>query len=133
MSKVEFKYTILYVQDVTKSIDFYEKSFGFVRIFITPENDYGELNTGNTTFAFASFDLANTDLENGFAEVHQGHKPFGIELAFTSNDVDQTMHTAILNGAVEYQKPKLKPWGQKVGYLLDPNGFLLEICTPIKN
>ena len=26
-----------------------------------------------------------------------------------------------------------KLWGQKVGYVLDNNGFLIEICTPIKN
>ncbi|EIM75241.1 glyoxalase/bleomycin resistance protein/dioxygenase [Nitritalea halalkaliphila LW7] len=35
---VKFGYTILYVKDVTKSIEFYEKSFGFERKFITPEN-----------------------------------------------------------------------------------------------
>jgi lactoylglutathione lyase len=54
MSKVEFKYTILYVKDVTTTIKFYEKAFGFERIFVTPENDYGELSTGNTTLSFAS-------------------------------------------------------------------------------
>jgi lactoylglutathione lyase len=51
---VQFGYTILYVEDVEKSIVFYEKAFGFERKFITTENDYGELNTGQTTIAFAS-------------------------------------------------------------------------------
>ena len=37
----KFSYTILYVSNVEKSIEFYEKSFDFVRKFITPENDYG--------------------------------------------------------------------------------------------
>lgn len=40
---VKFGYTIPYVKDITKSIEFYEKSFGFKRKFITSENDYGEL------------------------------------------------------------------------------------------
>ena len=36
---VKLGYTILYVSDVTKSIEFYETAFGFERKFITPEND----------------------------------------------------------------------------------------------
>lgn len=43
---IKFGYTILYVENVSKSIEFYEKAFGFVRKFITPENDCAELNTG---------------------------------------------------------------------------------------
>jgi lactoylglutathione lyase len=63
---VKFGYTIFYVTDVTKSIQFYEDSFGVTRKFITPENDYAELATGNTTIAFASKELANSNLQNGF-------------------------------------------------------------------
>ncbi|MBY0426896.1 MAG: hypothetical protein K2Q22_14775, partial [Cytophagales bacterium] len=33
---VKFSYTILYVQDVTKSIEFYESGLGLKRKFITP-------------------------------------------------------------------------------------------------
>jgi lactoylglutathione lyase len=43
---VKFGYTILYVLEVAKSVEFYERSFGFTRKFVTPENDYGELETG---------------------------------------------------------------------------------------
>ena len=46
---VKFGYTILYVEDVEKSIAFYENAFGFSRKFVTPEKDYGELITGETT------------------------------------------------------------------------------------
>ena len=38
---IKFAYTILYVQDVEKSIDFYERAFGFKRKFIAPGNSYG--------------------------------------------------------------------------------------------
>ena len=40
---IKFAYTILYVQEVTKAIEFYEKAFDFTRKFISPDNDYGEL------------------------------------------------------------------------------------------
>ena len=39
---------------------------------------------------------------------------------------------AIAAGATEFEPIKAKPWGQKVGYLKDNNGILIEICTPIK-
>jgi lactoylglutathione lyase len=63
---VKLGYTILYVSDVTKSIEFYEKAFGFERKFITPENDYGELLTGETTISFVSKELANSNLKKRF-------------------------------------------------------------------
>jgi uncharacterized glyoxalase superfamily protein PhnB len=60
-------------------------------------------------------------------------KAFGIELAFTTSDVEKVMERAITNGAVLLEEIVKKPWGQKVGYLGDLNGFLIEICTPIQN
>ena len=50
---VKLGYTILYVSDVTKSVEFYESAFGFSRKFITPENDYAELLTGETTISLS--------------------------------------------------------------------------------
>jgi lactoylglutathione lyase len=48
---IKFAYTILYVKDVDKTINFYEKAFGFARKFITPDNSYGELLVGETTLS----------------------------------------------------------------------------------
>jgi len=59
---IKLGYTILYVSDVTKSVEFYESAFGFSRKFITPENDYAELLTGETTISFVSKELANSNL-----------------------------------------------------------------------
>ena len=59
---MKYGYTIFYVDDVEKTIEFYEKAFGFTRKFITPEGDYGELIAGETTIAFASFELGDSNL-----------------------------------------------------------------------
>lgn len=128
---VKLGYTILYVNDVSKSIEFYELSFGFERKFITPENDYGELLTGETTISFVSKDLANSNLKNGFIESSQLEKPFGIELALVTDNVQEVIGKALTHGAIETEPPIQKPWGQTVGYIRDIDGFLLEICTPI--
>ncbi len=128
---IQFKYTILYVQDVSKAIEFYEKAFGFQRVFVTPENDYGELNTGNTTLSFASIALAKSNSREGFTESSLGQKPFGIELGFTTTDVANTVKSALQAGAQILEEPKTKPWGQIVAYIRDIDGFLIEICTPM--
>jgi uncharacterized glyoxalase superfamily protein PhnB len=128
-----YAYTILYVEDVNKTIAFYEKAFGFNKKFITPENDYAELSSGETTIAFASVELANSNLNEGFNKSSITNKPLGIELAFTTLDIDSDFKKAIKAGAIELEHIKTKPWGQKVGYLRDINGFLIEVCTPIKS
>lgn len=130
---MKYAYTILYVEDVTETITFYEKVFGFNRKLITPENDYGELLTGETTIAFASIELGNSNFKKGFEKSNVSNKPFGVELAFTTENIEVDFQKAISSGAIEFESLIEKPWGQKVGYLRDNNGFLIEICTPIKS
>ena len=130
---MKFAYTILYVKDVSETITFYEKAFGFSKKFITPENDYGELITGETTIAFASLELGNSNFKKGFTNINSLQKPVGVELAFTSENIEEDFSNALIAGAEEFEPLIEKPWGQKVGYLRDNNGFLIEICTPMKN
>ena len=126
---IKYTYTILYVENVTKSIEFYEKSFGFSRKFVTKENDYGEIITGETTISFASKNLANSNLKNGFIESDLKNKPFGIELGFVTENVAETIESVKNNGGIIIEEPKQKPWGQIVAYIRDLDGFLIEICT----
>lgn len=128
---VKFAYTILYVPDVTRSITFYEKAFGFKRRFIAPGNEYGELDTGNTTLSFASHAQAKSNLKSGFTTSNPSQKPFALEIAFTTNDVEETYNKAIKTGATPEAEPMLKSHGQTVAYVRDPDGFLIEICTPM--
>ncbi|MXV53161.1 VOC family protein [Pedobacter sp. HMF7647] len=128
---IKFAYTILYVQDVERSVEFYEKAFGFARKFVTPGNDYGELMAGETTLSFASTVLAKSNLTDGFIESSLTNKPFGIEIGFTTDNVEATIKAAVDAGATIVEDPKTKPWGQTVAYIRDPDGFLIEICTPM--
>ncbi len=128
---IKFAYTILYVKDVEKAITFYEKSFEFSRKFVTSENDYGELLVGETTLSFVSIALAESNLTNGFTQSSLTDKPFGIEIGFTTDNVEQTVNSAIKAGGTILEQPKIKPWGQIVAYIRDLDGFLIEICTPM--
>nr|WP_315221087.1 VOC family protein [uncultured Flavobacterium sp.] len=128
---IKFAYTILYVQDVEKTISFYEKAFGFTKKFITPDNSYGELLVGETTLSFASVTLASSNLKDGFTQSSLAEKPFGIEIGFTTDNVEATVELAVKAGATILENPKTKPWGQVVAYIRDLDGFLIEICTPM--
>jgi catechol 2,3-dioxygenase-like lactoylglutathione lyase family enzyme len=128
-SMVKFDYTILYVSDVERSLQFYEQAFGFARKFLMP--DYGELLSGETTLAFAAKTLAAGNLPEGFLESSLTERPFAIEVGMVSDDVAQTLANALQAGAVLAAAPKQKPWGQVVAYVRDPDGFLVEICSPM--
>ena len=129
---IKFAYTILYVQDVEKTISFYERAFGLKRTFVVPGNSYGELATGATTLSFASIKQASSNLKDGFAESDLKKKPQAFEIAFTANDVEKVYKHAIKEGAIAEAPATVKPHGQTVAYVRDPDGFLIEICTPIE-
>ena len=129
---IKFAYTILYVADVEKAITFYEQAFGFKRKFVAPGDEYGELTTGETTLSFAAVQLAKKNLPAGFVESNAAGKPFGIEIAFATENVEATVNAAVKAGAVIVEKAQAKPWGQTVAYVRDPEGFLIEICTPMQ-
>ncbi|WP_394751345.1 VOC family protein [Spongiimicrobium salis] len=130
---IQYAYTILYVKDVPETMEFYKKSFGFESKFLSPNKDYGELVSGSTTIAFANLELGNSNFKKGFMESKLKEKPFGIELAFTTSEVEQVMAHAIRNGAELLEEMIKKPWDQDVGYIRDLNGFIIEICTPIQD
>ncbi|CAM1361639.1 Glyoxalase [Tenacibaculum sediminilitoris] len=129
---MKYGYTIIYVDNVKETIGFYEKAFGFQQKLLTPENDYGELISGETTIAFASIEVGNSNFKSGFEKAKRTERPFGVEMAFVTENIESDFEKAIEMGAVEFEPLTEKPWGQKIGYLRDNNGFLIEICTPVK-
>ncbi len=128
---IKYGYTILYVDNVEEAITFYIKAFGFTQKLLTPEKDYAELETGDTTLAFASHSVAEY---NGVAitKSDPSSSSPAFEITFVTDDIKNAFNQAVGAGAVVVKQPEQKPWGQKVGYVKDINGFLIEICTPIK-
>ncbi|MGI9612767.1 MAG: VOC family protein [Acidimicrobiales bacterium] len=130
---VELGYTIYYVDDVEKTLDFYTKAFGLKRRFLTPDGDYGELETGSTTLSFVANTLAESNLAatDGFSRLDPAVAPPGIAITLVTAEVAETVEAAVAAGARRYLDPVEKPWGQTVAYLVDPNGALIEVGTPM--
>ncbi|MEL6322083.1 MAG: VOC family protein [Cyanobacteria bacterium J06626_14] len=126
---MKLKYTILYVENVSATLNFYEQSFGLQTKMLHESGDYGELDTGETTLAFSSLKLIS-DLGKNPIEADPSTPVF--EIAFETQDVQKWLDQAIKSGAVLVQNIREEPWGQTTSYVSDPNGFLIEICSPVK-
>jgi lactoylglutathione lyase len=129
---VRFGYTIMYVEDVPRSLDFYERALGLERRFLHESGDYGELETGATALAFATHGLAASNLPNVYDAATQngGRPPF--EVCFVTEDVERAYQRAVEAGADAVTEPKTKPWGQDVAYVRDPDGNLIELASPVE-
>ncbi|CAA9412443.1 Lactoylglutathione lyase [uncultured Rubrobacteraceae bacterium] len=124
---MKFGYTILYVADVGRSVEFYERAFDLERRFVHESGHYAEMETGATALAFASNELADGNFPGDFRRNDPGEPPAGVEVAFVAEDVRAAYGAAVEAGAVATAEPRTKPWGQTVAYVRDPDGVLVEI------
>ena len=123
-------YTIIYVPDVAASVEFFEKAFGLKRRFIH-ESGYGEMDTGETALGFATHDLGQSNLPDGYVRASSSELPLGMEIALVTETVKEAHAKAVAAGAVSVKGPIDKPWGQTVSYVRCPDGTLVELCSPV--
>ncbi len=128
---MKFGYAIIYVPDVGASISFFERAFGLSRRFLHESGSYGELDTGETTLAFAAHELGDSNYAGGHVRADRSPQPLGMEIALVTDDVLAAHARAISAGATELAAPTVKPWGQTVSWVRCPDGSLVELCTPI--
>ena len=128
--QLKFGYTILYVKEVEKTVEFYERAFGLKRRFVHESKQYAEMDTGVTALSFASNELAKSNLTPvEFRPNEPTQLPPGMEIAFSSFDVQRDYKRAVDAGAKSVSAPKVLPWGQIVAYVRDLNGVLVEIAS----
>ncbi|HKO90057.1 MAG TPA: VOC family protein [Polyangiaceae bacterium] len=123
-------YVIVYVPDVQEALDFYQRAFGLDQRFVHESGQYGELETGATTLAFA--DEKETVACHAFEPNRKANKAAGAEVAFVVDDVKAATVRAVEAGATQVVAPTEKPWGQTISYVRDLNGFLVELCTEVR-
>ena len=133
---MKFGYTILYVQDVIATVEFYEVVFGFKRKYVHSDEpfagQYAEMETGGTVLGFAAHELAKLNGAKLAAPLPVGQSP-AMEVCFVTDDVRAAYKQAIEGGAESVGEPKERPWGQTVCHVRDNNGFLVELCTPVSD
>lgn len=126
---MQFRYTILYVENVADALRFYTEAFGLERGFLHESGDYGELSTGETRLAFSS-----RELMRALGKFPAAAKPDApvFEIALETTDVATAYARAIRAGAKPVQEPRAEDWGQVTSYVTDQDGYLVEICSPVQ-
>ncbi len=125
-------YSILYVESFPETVAFYERAFGLPRRMVTPSEEYGEMDTGQTKLAFAANSFAITLSNVPFEAAAPGKAAPPVELGLVTDEVEAAYARALAAGAVGVKAPEMKPWGQMVGYVRDNNSFLVELCSPLE-
>jgi lactoylglutathione lyase len=127
---MKLRYTILYVDDVQASLAFYTAAFGLEVGFLHESKDYGELVTGETKLAFSSRALMESLGKKPALPQSDAHV---FEIAFETDNVTAGFERAVNAGGKIVQPVEEMPWGQTTSYISDPDGYLVEICSPVNN
>lgn len=128
---MRFGYTVVYVDDVMKTLEFYERAFGMRRGHVDESASYGELETGSTRLSFVSTEQASGLIPGGYRPNDPKDVPPGIEIALVAeDDLNAAYQKALEAGAAAVAPPEDKPWGQRIAYVRDINGVLVELVTP---
>ncbi|MBJ7472567.1 MAG: VOC family protein [Solirubrobacteraceae bacterium] len=128
---MKLAWVIVYVPDVPAALSFYEHAFGQRIRLSVPTGDYGELDTGSTVLAFAADELGESNFPGGPHRPALTDKPANVELAFTTDDVDAAVASAVAAGCTLLTPAAVQSHGQTVAWVRDPWGTLIELCTPI--
>jgi lactoylglutathione lyase len=123
-------WTIVYVDDPVAASAFYADTFRLTPEFAAPDGSYAQLDTGQTKLAFASYALGESNFTGGVARPDPD-RPANVEITLVTEDVDGATRVALEAGCASLAEPVDKPHGQRVAFLRDPFGTLIEIGTPM--
>ncbi|MEY2513308.1 MAG: hypothetical protein QOJ89_666 [bacterium] len=124
-------WVIVYVDDPPAAAEFYERAFGLEAEFVVPGGTYAQMDTGATKLAFAAYSLGEGNFDGGVQRAATDGKPANVEIALVAEDVDGAWEQALAAGCEALAPPADKPHGQRVAYVRDPFGTLVELATPL--
>ena len=127
---MKFGGCILYVPDVRKTLRFYEEAFGLKQRFLSDDASFGDVDTGGAMLGFASLEQSRRNFDGGTLATDARAAPPAFEVSFETTDVAAAVARAKKAGATVLAAPQVKPWGQTVAFLRDPDGHLVEVSTP---
>lgn len=120
-------YFVLIVSDLEASLAFYTQTLGLP--LGHRSGVYAQLVTGDSRIALyersAMSEVLGTPLLPSDPEAPS------FELGFKVDDVDSAYAAFVAAGAKGACPPTTRPWGQRTAYLRDPDGYLVELASPV--
>jgi uncharacterized glyoxalase superfamily protein PhnB len=123
-------WVVVYVDAPAEAAAFYEETFGLRTEFVVP-GEYAQMDTGTTKLGFATYGLARGNFDGGVQPAGESGPPANVEIVLVHADVDAAYRIAVDAGCEPLAAPTDKPQGQRVGYVRDPFGTLVELATPL--
>ena len=114
---------IVFVEDVARSLAFYEHVLGAELDHFDEDGSYGELKSG---IGFAAHGHVEHHLDLSFHRNEPGGLPSGFELELAVDDVDAVFAKAIDAGATAVWEPRDKPWGRSA-LMRDLDGVFVHL------
>ena len=126
---IRLGYTVCYVDDVAAVLTRFEAAFGLTRQLLTEDGNFAELDTGETTLCFAEREFGRAHFKSEAGRAVFDGAPRRFELSFVTDDVDGVWASALAAGMTEAAPLEKRSWGQRIGFLLDPEGILIEVAS----
>lgn len=121
-------YVILYVASVARSLEFYASAFEMKPSFVHESGEWAELDAGATRLGLCAAALLE---RMGKTPAKPDPKRAAGEIALVTVDVEAWLTRALAAGARPISPVERMEWGQTVAYVADPDGHLVELCTPM--
>ena len=117
-------FPILYVASVPRSLEFYEGVLGFEPGYRWPaegEPGFVVLRIGESVIA-----IATSSAPAELLGIRVGSEP-RFELCLYADDVDETVAMIAARDVPVLREPEEMPWGERMAYVVDPDGNPVQI------
>ena len=120
-------YVVLVVEDVGRALEFYAGVLGLP--VAHRAGAYAQLDTGATRIGLYERAAMSATLGRPLAPPDPDRP--GFELGFKVEDCDAAYAELQRRGARPAVAPTDRPWGQRTGYVFDPDGHLVELAEDL--
>jgi predicted enzyme related to lactoylglutathione lyase len=125
-----FGSVVIYVDDVSAVLDFYDRAFGLEARFYDATVGFAELGSDGA-IALASHEAGEFMMPGAYPRPTSDRRS-GVEIAFWTDDVPAAFERAVAAGANAITWPRAMPWGQTVAYVESVEGTIIGFVTPVE-
>ncbi len=122
--------TILAVADVERSVAFYSGKLGFAVEATYTDPPYATLTLNGVRLSLAEQGHAATDLHGVLMTALQDRSKMPVVLVLEVADARAVHHALAADGATFLAEPYEPPWGGCRFFVVDPDGYLVEVEQP---